>query len=226
MCLEASEHVCSTFLTLTYADDALPEKLDYDDIRTFLKRLRRNTPQRVRYFCCGEYGSKTGRPHWHLMLYGVPTLAKGHCHIKQWPHGGAYVGDVTPKSAAYVARYSLKSGKHGDRNVVQMSRRPGLGIPRLGAIAEYLATRQKEIDYTPHWLRNDGRLYPLDRTAREKFTERYTASGGFVREQTRSPVGLDFEARLIAIVGDPLSADVSAFRVMHMDREVLENATF
>lgn len=43
------------------------------DVQLFLKRLRKyvykNTRERLRYFIVGEYGPKTYRPHYHLLLF-------------------------------------------------------------------------------------------------------------------------------------------------------------
>lgn len=117
---EASLHKQNCFVTLTYDDNHLPANgsLSYRDVQLFLKRLRKLiAPQRVRFFCAGEYGDELTRPHYHLCLfgytptdrysvkkdlYGSPTLDK------LWPYGYVSFGAVTFESAAYVARYCLK----------------------------------------------------------------------------------------------------------------------
>lgn len=74
------------FVTLTYNDMHLPWSwysdpftgeaqasltLDRRDVQLFLKRLRKNTGQDLRYFGCGEYGPTTFRPHYHLIIFGL-----------------------------------------------------------------------------------------------------------------------------------------------------------
>lgn len=74
------------FVTLTYNDMHLPWSLysdpstgeacfslslDRRDVQLFLKRLRKNTGQDIRYFGCGEYGPTTFRPHYHIILFGL-----------------------------------------------------------------------------------------------------------------------------------------------------------
>lgn len=74
------------FLTLTYNDMHLPWSwyadpytgeaqpsltLDRRDVQLFIKRLRRATGQSLRYFGCGEYGPRTMRPHYHLIIFGL-----------------------------------------------------------------------------------------------------------------------------------------------------------
>lgn len=52
--------------------------LKYVDIQNFIKRLRnyvcsskigRSWTKMLRYFCCGEYGPTTKRPHYHLLFF-------------------------------------------------------------------------------------------------------------------------------------------------------------
>ncbi len=119
---EAQMHADNSFITLTYDDDHLPEwgSLVLRDWQLFVKRLRKKSP--FRYYHCGEYGDKRGRPHYHAILFGLafpdqvyeetkngnklyssPTLSAA------WQHQGiCRVGAMTFKSAAYVARYCMK----------------------------------------------------------------------------------------------------------------------
>lgn len=67
------------FITFTYADKYLPEKgLDKKDLQLFFKRLRSrldyyNVEHNLRYLAVGEYGSKTHRAHYHVILWNFPT---------------------------------------------------------------------------------------------------------------------------------------------------------
>ncbi len=61
------------FITLTYKDN--PHFLIKKDLQDFFKRLRsylsyNKLNSDIRYFACGEYGEKRGRPHYHIILYG------------------------------------------------------------------------------------------------------------------------------------------------------------
>ena len=121
-CLHESklhEHNCA--ITLTYSDEFLPEfGLDKRGIQNWFKILR-NRIGSVRYFGCGEYGSKYQRPHYHIMLFGYDFPDKklitnhgGSRHYDSpllrslWPYGHSTVGDLTPQTAAYICRYVLK----------------------------------------------------------------------------------------------------------------------
>lgn len=72
------------FITLTYRDEYLPLLgLDITDFQKFMKKLRFHLsecremkdqpPAHLRYLAVGEYGSKGGRPHFHLILWNMPV---------------------------------------------------------------------------------------------------------------------------------------------------------
>lgn len=81
---EAEHAFNSMFLTLTYADEFLPEggNVRLRDCQLFFKRCRSQIARwypnfdtkeyPLKYFLCSEYGSKKGRPHYHLILWNCP----------------------------------------------------------------------------------------------------------------------------------------------------------
>lgn len=157
------------FVTLTYDDAHLPEKISFKDdntcfivnslekevVSSFVKRLRsyfdyHGVDCDLSYYYCGEYGSQYGRPHYHVLLFGVPfDDLKVHC-VKDgfvtynsellnslWRNGFVTVNEFAYETASYVARYMLKKQKGFDSIVyneldivpefVNMSRNPGIG---------------------------------------------------------------------------------------------------
>lgn len=120
---EAQQHEHNAFITLTYDDAHLPElgSLQPADLQKFWKRLRK-TGARIRYFACGEYGSKQNRPHYHAAIFGEDFSTdrvkwkerNGHlCYRseqleKLWDKGQSEIGQLTFDSAAYIARYVTK----------------------------------------------------------------------------------------------------------------------
>lgn len=120
---EASLYDRNCFITLTFNPANLPKSgsLDKRDFQLFMKRLRKRFGAGVRYFHCGEYGEKNGRPHYHACLFnfdfpdkelwsvrGETKLYISKVLSELWPFGFSTVGDVTFESAAYVARYVTK----------------------------------------------------------------------------------------------------------------------
>lgn len=146
-------HEDNTFITLTYNDDHYPENgsLNKKDWQDFMKRLRKDTPKKLRYFMCGEYGepgdgrdqtiSALGRPHYHAIIFGHDFADKEvHSENHQgdivyqsdtlaalWPQGFNTIGEVTFESAAYVARYVTKkiTGDEADLHYTRTD--PGTG---------------------------------------------------------------------------------------------------
>lgn len=122
--LEAQAHEKTSFLTLTYSEDHLPNppSLNYEHFQRFMKRLRFELGP-ARFFMCGEYGDTTRRPHYHVCLFGhdfsddrvlYRTTDAGHALYispalaRLWSYGHCLIGELTFESAAYVARYVLK----------------------------------------------------------------------------------------------------------------------
>ena len=159
---EASLWLNNIFITLTYNDQNLPEHniLVKKDFQDFMKRLRKykkaNTKNPIRFFHCGEYGEKFGRPHYHAILFntnfndrkpipGQKNLTTSDTLKKLWGKGHVSIGDVTFQSASYVAGYVQKkiNGKQKEdhyrridkttgetwvlpQEYATMSRRPGI----------------------------------------------------------------------------------------------------
>lgn len=152
---EASYHERSCFITLTYRDENLPSNTgDYPTliprhVQLFLKRLRKKHGK-LRYLYCGEYGSQTQRPHYHMLVFGYEPQDKILHSVNhrgdrlytsatidfEWKLGNCLIGDLTEASAGYTCRYTIKKQTDGhqfylDRGqhppYIQMSRRPGIG---------------------------------------------------------------------------------------------------
>lgn len=147
------------FITLTYDDAHLPiggstrSSLSKRDFQLFMKRLRKEYGDGIRFFASGEYGPSTERAHYHALLFNhdfadkrLWKLSRGNALYvsssleRLWPFGFSSVGAVTLQSAGYVARYVMKKldGKmaevaYADREppFILMSRRPGIGFAWL-----------------------------------------------------------------------------------------------
>lgn len=146
---EASMHDVACFLTLTYDDDHVPttcrrplkdtEKL-FDrglgtlpeftllprDVQLFMKRLRSHLKYHegidgLRFFAVGEYGGRTHRPHYHILIFGWKpkdlVWFKRHrgndvflskTVSDKWRYGYISVSEVSPYVAKYAARYVTK----------------------------------------------------------------------------------------------------------------------
>ena len=163
---ELEDHDKSVFVTLTYSDDYLPqnESLKKEDLQKFMKRLRKSlekSERKIRYFACGEYGDKTERPHYHLIIFG-PGLKPDDKELvmKAWdkcewtnPHiRNKSFGLVEPESIAYVAGYIDKklSGDKAQEEYVDKSRIPVFRLCSLGIGRQYCDEQAKQITEMLH----------------------------------------------------------------------------
>ena len=132
---ESQEYDRNAFITLTY--EHAPEKLVKPDLQKFIKRLRKHSNRKLRYFACGEYGEETNRPHYHMILfnedfrggytYNLDDELYGNTALNRiWSHGTCTLSDFSMATACYVAGYVNK--KIGDKDTFSiMSKRPPIG---------------------------------------------------------------------------------------------------
>lgn len=123
---ETRMHKENCFVTLTYADEHLPNgnTLVKEDLRLFFKRLRKRLyPLKIRYFACGEYGSEeySSRPHYHAIIFGFfpqdsqafKRLPGGVLYNSDfldsvWNKGFVGVNNTSFELAQYCAKYVIK----------------------------------------------------------------------------------------------------------------------
>lgn len=121
----------SYFVTLTYGTNEMPSghltpnghrTLVASDYQKFMKILRNSYRYRavnpdtgrtkyyydkipkIRYFACGEYGSRRKRPHFHAIIFNTDPDRI----VASWKHGFVHIGSVTGASIAYTCKYMNK----------------------------------------------------------------------------------------------------------------------
>ena len=191
---EAKKYSHNTFITLTYDDKFLPPEghLDADELQRFFKRLREKARHNrtilsdsgtgIRYFACGEYGSKNARPHYHAILfncdftdkYKIGRAKNGdtlyHSDILRdlWPYGNNSIGNATGATASYIAQYALKKQGREDADedgvwrpapFLRMSLRPAIGAHWL---------EQNADDLRKGYFVRDGKPRKIPRTYLQK----------------------------------------------------------
>lgn len=126
-------HKQSLFITLTYEESKNPITLVKKDLQGFIKRVRNYHEGKNRYYACGEYGDRTLRPHYHLLLFGECSRED---ISRAWPFGFSSVGSVTQNSIRYCTKYIGKNTgtnrlNYEERSLLPpfslQSRRNGLG---------------------------------------------------------------------------------------------------
>lgn len=85
--------------------------LDKTDVQKFMKRLRKLSIEKIKYYFVGEYGSQTMRPHYHAIIFNADID-----HIERaWALdnkkiGEIHVGKVSDASVGYTLKYISKEG--------------------------------------------------------------------------------------------------------------------
>lgn len=182
---EASLSEYNCFLTLTYDDAHLPNPptLSKVILQKFIRRLRKQSGARIRYYGCGEYGTVSRRPHYHILVFGyqfpdlVPIrrssgkvpLWRSPLLEKLWEFGFSSVGAVSFDSAQYVAQYCTKKiyGDKADEHYRFIDKSSGeihQLVPEFALMslkpaigAEWYARFKPEVDFTDSVVVN-GRL--------------------------------------------------------------------
>lgn len=188
--LELETHAKASFVTLTYDEEHLPVALcegepravlNGKDLTLWLKRFR-NKFGPYRYFAVGEYGSKTDRPHYHAILFGVDPGYGGEIQ-ETWGQGFTSAYEVNSTRCAYIAHYTTKKWLAKTTEALQgrppemsrQSRKPGIGVPFIPALANAYETKSGSLILSQGQLqttiRIGGKTYPLDRTMMLKLRE-------------------------------------------------------
>lgn len=240
------------FLTLTYDDDHLPligsEKhafIDNDifpgtlvlsDLQRFMKRLRdhvwRDYGKTLRFFACGEYGTLTHRPHFHLIVYSLPlpdkklfAFSKHGFPLYQseylssiWTNGFVNFGRVSWETCAYTARYCLKKStgiKPGDYKVlgvlpefVTMSRRPGIA-------SQYFEDHKDKIYEFDEIILDNGNVIKPPKSFDRKYAELYPDVMEQIKEQRKEVAKWNKNFKL-------LQTDLDYESMLEVEEAVLE----
>lgn len=128
---EEKIHNASWFVTFTYDQPPISSNgfmtLRRSDFTNFMKRLRTSTLRKtIKYYACGEYGSKTYRPHFHAIIFDATpqeiedAWLSGNNGNDAVLRGLLHFGQVSDDSIAYTAKYMAKESRipvhdHDDR---------------------------------------------------------------------------------------------------------------
>lgn len=123
--MQVSESAC--FMTLTYGrvhergrylygiDPPLSfnghETLCKKDLQDFFKRLRKRNQGKIKYYACGEYGSKFKRPHYHIIMFGLDRFLLQNSLLvssKIWKMGSIDIAACNMPTINYTVGYIMK----------------------------------------------------------------------------------------------------------------------
>lgn len=120
---ELKDSTSAHFLTLTYDTNSVhitPNgfmDLSKRDVQLFFKRLRKAHAKnnafkgrRLKYYLCGEYGGRSFRPHYHIILFNAAI----ELIQPAWQLGMVHYGDergVNEASVGYTLKYISKPNR-------------------------------------------------------------------------------------------------------------------
>lgn len=192
--LERQQHEHACCATLTYSDEFVGDyqvrPSDWVHARDRLRyHVRQELGVPLRFFGIGEYGEEKGRPHWHVVAFGLPKSVGQEFWEQAWtdpqfkvPMGNVKVDVAGLAAMEYCAGYCMKKmTSPGDPwlegrapEFVIRPNRPGLGLGFAGEIAESILSDAaalavvKQVGDIPSQLRVGRGLQGLDKLLRNK----------------------------------------------------------
>ena len=121
---EYNHYGCGSFSTLTYDEEHILKlydedkqdfELSYKDFQNFMKRLRENIYRKYgvrhefKYLAVGEYGGKFGRPHIHVLFFGLDFRNNDLDIYNAWGQGIVYNLPIKDGGINYVLKYMDKA---------------------------------------------------------------------------------------------------------------------
>lgn len=168
---EMKENPIVDFVTLTYRNS--PLILIKKEVQSFIKRLRRRTNNKIKYFACGEYGDKSLRPHFHLIIYNCLEIKKNMQYLgkskkghkmynspfleKVWTKGFNVVQNVTFETLVYTALYQQKTKNKLPR---ELKNYPEFNLMSRNLGYDYISKNiEKFLETDEIWI--NGQSYPI-----------------------------------------------------------------
>lgn len=153
------DHPRTWFFTGTFREQTGDYEVVRDEVTRFLKRLRKATPDPMRYLILPE-PHKSGKLHVHGLLHGQETLS--YRNVANAWQAGFYKVKLADdyRSAGYVCKYAAKGLNDGNevyRPRIRASRNPTYGgvvmVRDEEEVKRLLAEREEE-EIAEVWRKN------------------------------------------------------------------------
>lgn len=236
--LEQKCHAYSCFVTLTYSDQNIPLKIQYQpkvnvinplikkDLQNYIKRLRNRTDIPIRYYAVGEYGDKTWRPHYHIVIFGLSACLHESIIKEAWkkqlkPIGHIHLGQLNKDTAKYITGYIIKKlTKNTDPRLKGLSpefmlcsrgKEGGIGLPYVKLLASRINTFKYKEDAIIDKLYHEKKPLPLGGYLTRKLSELTNVSEKALNNR--------FDEYCQTIYGNHLNAEQSYWAKHFKDEE-------
>ncbi len=173
----------ASFITLTYDEYELPlsqnglPTLVKKDFQNFIKRLRKRTHNKIKYYAIGEYGTDFQRPHYHAIMYNLPRNwleQTNHILSTTWNNGFVHKGSAEMASIKYCLKYMEKGRRLPTTELDDYNPEFTLMSQRLGA--NYLTPQMVKYhltNFASYVTLPGGIKAPLPRYFRQKIFNKY-----------------------------------------------------
>lgn len=220
----------SHFVTLTYDTKNVPITrngfltINKRDAQLFFKKLRKLQPAgtpAIKYFLAAEYGGKTRRPHYHIILFNaqIGTISKA------WTHGSVHLGQVEGASVGYTLKYMSKKSsvplhRNDDRETEFRLMSKGLGASYMTDEIKKWHTDHRVVDQRMYCVLPDGRKVSMPRYYKDKiYTEMQRKRVGFF---TRLRM-LEEQGKDVVSIQQKIASDKAAFAKMEIKSKKSDN---
>lgn len=221
------------FVTLTYNTENAPitlrgfMTLRKSDVQKMFKRIRKtHAGKPIVYYYCGEYGSKTMRPHYHLIVFNCThqQIIDGWSYKKdgkRYEIGGIHFGEVNGASISYCLKYMQKEGRipmHANDDRIKEYSNMSKGIGSNYMTEAMVRYHKKKLTRVYCTMEGNVKI-PMPRYYRDKiFSENEKEIiAEYFREN--APEELTDEKEK----WNKVQADLAAFKKMHKDAVITRN---
>ncbi len=208
---QAEVSASALFVTLTYQPENVKLSkngfmtLSKEDVQKFFKRLRKKNIEyhknmcikhnknyeelKIKYYACGEYGGKTNRPHYHIILFNTyPDVIESAWRLDDKEIGHIHIGQVNEASVGYTLKYMCKPSKiplhrNDDRLKEFALMSKGMG---LNYLTEAMKNYHKDADRMFCVLK-DGKKISMPRYYKQKIWT----------DEERQRIGLEYSGKLV-----------------------------
>jgi len=221
----------SLFITLTYDTLKIPitkrgfMTLQKRDVQLFMKRLRKANKNKLKYFLCGEYGGKTKRPHYHVILFNanIETIQKA------WQNGYVHYGQVSEASVGYTLKYMMKPNRvpehqNDDRDKEFQLMSKGLGHNYISDSS--ILWHKADIKERLYCPLKDGKKIAMPRYYKEKIysrDERLEQKAYYTEKIFEQLEEYAYNPNINEIIRNRKEAIKSSFRNMYTDSKTRKN---
>lgn len=188
----------SHFFTLTFDDDHLVYDIKerkpvalLDFVSKFMENVKsklfRKQKNPLKYFVVSEYGPKTQRPHFHMLLFNLPLSVDLRTIENLWYHGNIKVDTINGARIGYVTKYCLSKidpdlwciDDAGYRPQMRCSKNLGAGL-----LDDPTLVRQYRVSLlNDGYISNDKFRVPVSRYYKDRLFDAYERT--FVSEKSQ-----------------------------------------